>query len=131
MSVTCWKAIASPSLTDLYNTFKTFNGTGFKPYGVLPPLSITFEGKAVNVEVEVFDAPLDYNLLLGHSWIDSMRAVVSMLFHVVHFPHQGKVVTIDQLALFHSNARTNNIPFIAKKPSDTRTSMWVFLKTPR
>jgi hypothetical protein len=28
----------------------------------------------VQVEVEVFDAPLDYNLLLGHSWIDSMRA---------------------------------------------------------
>jgi hypothetical protein len=45
------------------------------------------EGKSVNVEVEVFDAPLDYNLLLGRSWIDSMHAVVSTLFHVVHFPH--------------------------------------------
>jgi hypothetical protein len=66
--------------------------------------------------VEVFDAPLDYNLLLGRSWIDSMRAVVSTLFRVVHFPHQGKVITVDQLAFFNSDTRTGNIPFIAKTP---------------
>ena len=95
MSITCWKAIGSPALTELHNTLKAFNGTGFKPYGVLPSLSIMLEGKAVNVEVEVFDAPLDYNLLLGHSWIDSMYAFVSTLFHVLHFLHQGKVITID------------------------------------
>jgi hypothetical protein len=46
---------------------KDFNGSVFKPYSVLPSLPITLEGKMVQVEVEVFDAPLDYNLLLGHS----------------------------------------------------------------
>jgi hypothetical protein len=46
---------------------KSFNGFGFKPYSVLPSLPITLKGKMVNVEVEVFEAPLDYNLLLGHS----------------------------------------------------------------
>jgi hypothetical protein len=116
MSVTCWKAIGSPTLTESHNTLKDFNGTGFKPYGVLPSLSITLEGKSVNVEVEVFDAPLDYNLLLGRSWIDSMRAVVSTLFRVVRFPHQGKVVTVDQLAFFNSDSRTSNVPFISKTP---------------
>jgi hypothetical protein len=40
MSVTCWKTIGSPSLTESHNTLKAFNGTGFKPYGVLPLLSI-------------------------------------------------------------------------------------------
>jgi hypothetical protein len=65
MSITCWKAIGSPSLTESHNTLKSFNGIGFKPYGVLPSMSIMLEGKAVNVEVDVFDAPLDYNLLLG------------------------------------------------------------------
>jgi hypothetical protein len=74
------------------------------------------EGKTVQVKVEVFDAPLNYNLLLGHSWIDSMCIVVSTLFHVVHFPHQGKVITIDQLAFFNSDTHTGNIPFIAKTP---------------
>jgi hypothetical protein len=79
-------------------------------------LSIALEGKSVNVEVEVFDAPLDYNLLLGHSWIDSMRVVVSTLFCVVHFPHQGKVVTVDQLAFFNYDSCTRNVPFISKTP---------------
>jgi hypothetical protein len=43
-----------------------------------------------------------------------MHVVVSTLFRVVHFLHQGKVVTVDQLAFFHSDSRTDNIPFIAK-----------------
>jgi hypothetical protein len=116
MSFACWKAIGSPPLNESQNTLKAFNGSGFKPYGVLPSLPITLEGKTVQVEVEVFDAPLDYNLLLGRSWIDSMRAVVSTLFHVVRFPHQGKVVTIDQLAFFNSDTRTGNVSFIAKTP---------------
>jgi hypothetical protein len=67
MSITCWKAIDSPSLTKSHNTLKAFNGFGFKPYGVLPSFPITLKGKTVNVEVEVFDAPLNYNLLLGRS----------------------------------------------------------------
>jgi hypothetical protein len=87
MSVPCWKSIGSPPLTESHNTLKSFNGFGFKPYDVLPSLSIMLEGKLVNVEVEVFDAPLDYNLLLGRSCIDSMHAVVSTLFRVVRFPH--------------------------------------------
>jgi hypothetical protein len=70
----------------------------------------------VNIQVEVFDAPLDYNLLLGRSWIDSMRAVMSTLFWIMCFLHQGKVVTVDQLAFFKSDTRTSNIPFIAKTP---------------
>jgi hypothetical protein len=59
MSLTCWKAIGSPPLNESQNTLKAFNGFGFKPYGVLPSLPITLEGKMVQVEVEVFDAPLD------------------------------------------------------------------------
>jgi hypothetical protein len=116
MSLACWKAIGSPSLNESQNTLKAFNGFGFKPYGVLPSLPIMLEGKMVQVKVEVFDAPLDYNLLLGRSWIDSMRTVVSTLFHVVRFPHQGKVITVDQLAFFNSDTHTGNVPFIAKTP---------------
>jgi hypothetical protein len=117
MYVTCWKAIGSPSLNESHKTLKDFNGSGFKPYGVLPSLPIMLEGKMVQVEVEVFDAPLDYNLLLGRSWIDSMHVVVLTLFFVVRFPHQGKVITVDQLAFFNLDTHTGNIPFIAKTPS--------------
>jgi hypothetical protein len=87
MSIAYWKAIISPPLIESHNTLKPFNGSRFKPYGVLPLFPITLEGKTVNVEVEVFDAPLDYNLLLGHSWIDSMCAILSTLFCVIRFAH--------------------------------------------
>jgi hypothetical protein len=117
MSVTCWKAISSPSLTESQNTLKAFNGSGFKPYGVIPSFPIMLEDKTVQVKMEVFDGPLDYNLLLGRRWINSMHIVVSTLFHVVRFPHKGKVFIIDQLAFFNSDTHTGNIPLIAKTPS--------------
>ena len=44
------------------------------------------------------DVPLDYNLLLGRNWMYSMQAVASSLFHVVCFPFNGKIVTIDQMS---------------------------------
>jgi hypothetical protein len=116
MSITCWKYIGSSALTESHNTLKYFNGTRFKPYGVLPTLSIVLEGKMVTVEVEVFDAPLNYNLLLGCSWIDSMRSFFSTLFCVIRFPNQGKFVIVDQLEFFSSDSRTRNIPFIEKTP---------------
>jgi hypothetical protein len=52
----------------------------------------------VCVEVEVVDAPLDYNLLLGRSWNYAMQAVVATIFQVLLFPHEGWIVTIDQLS---------------------------------
>jgi hypothetical protein len=120
MSLACWKAIDSPPLNESQNTLKAFNGSGFKPYNVLPSFPVTLEGKTVQVEVEVFYAPLDYNLLLGHSWIDSMRVVVSTLFRVVRFPHQGKVVMVDQLAFFNSDTRTGNV----------RIMLWILMMDP-
>jgi hypothetical protein len=116
MSFSCWKAIGSPPLTKSKNTLRAFNGSGFKTYGVLPSLPVTLEGKTVQIEVEVFDTPLDYNLLLGRSWVDSMRAVVSTLFHVLRFPHQGKVVMVYQIAFFNADTRMGNVPFIANTP---------------
>jgi hypothetical protein len=47
-----------------------------------------------------------------------MRAVISTLFHVLRFPHQGKVITVNQLALFNYDSRTSNVPFILKTPPD-------------
>jgi hypothetical protein len=45
MSFACWKAIGSPPLNESQNTLKSFNGSGFNPYGVLPSLPVTLEGK--------------------------------------------------------------------------------------
>jgi hypothetical protein len=41
----------------------------------------------VEMEVEVVDAPLDYNLLLGRNWTYAMVVVVSSIFCMLCFPH--------------------------------------------
>jgi hypothetical protein len=52
----------------------------------------------VCVELEVVDAPLDYNLLLGWSWTYAMKVFVATVFWVLLFPHEGRIVSIDQLS---------------------------------
>jgi hypothetical protein len=66
----------------------------------------------VEVDVEVVDAPLDYNLLLGCNWTYAMTAVVYFVFHTLCFPHDGKIVTIDQLSFVHASPNASVGPLI-------------------
>lgn len=65
MSTTCWKAISSPALNQSSNRLEAFDGCDLWPFDVLPNLSITLEDKIVQVEVEIVDTNLNYNILLG------------------------------------------------------------------
>ena len=47
------------------------------------------------IKVEVVDAPLDYNLLLGRNWIYNMKVVMSSVSWVVCFPLDGNIITIN------------------------------------
>jgi hypothetical protein len=66
----------------------------------------------VQVDVEVVDEPLDYNLLLGHNWTYAMKTFVSSVFHTLCFPREGKIVTIDQLSLTHASTSASVGPSI-------------------
>ena len=68
------------------------------------------------------DAPLDYNLLLGRNWMYSMQSVASSLFYVVCFPHNGKIVTIDQTTFKNPSVTTSSgasIPIVDHSQSAT------------
>ena len=95
MSLKCWKSLGSLIINQSPTILKAFDGRGFQLYGILQDLPIEVEGKIINLDVEVVDAPLDYNLLLGHSWSYAMTSVVSSVFHFIMFPHKGKIVKID------------------------------------
>ena len=59
----------------------------------------------------VVQGPLDYNILLGRDYIYSMGAIVSSLFRVMCFPHEGRVVhLVDQLSFLGSNTTISKIP---------------------
>ena len=96
MSLSCWKGLGSPELSKSATMLTAFDGRSFRLHGILPSLKVCLGGKTVAIEVEVVDAPLDYNLLLGRNWMYSMQVVASSLFRVVCFPFNGKIVTIDQ-----------------------------------
>ncbi len=90
MSMSCWKAIGSPSAVPSPTVLTAFDGHSHKPHGIIPAFPICVGGKVINIEVEVIDANLDYNLLLGRNWVYEMDAIVSTLFRVICFPHEGK-----------------------------------------
>ena len=82
-------------------------------------------GKTVAIEVEVVDAPLDYNFFMGRNWMYNMQAVSSSLFQVVCFPLNWNTITIDKkyfqnlsvkassgasiLIIDHSQSATENV----------------------
>ena len=75
-----------------------FNQIPTVPLGILPQLPITLEGKTVSIDVMVVQDPLDFNMLLGHDYVYTMRVIVSTLFQVMYFTHDGNIVTIDHLS---------------------------------
>jgi hypothetical protein len=45
----------------------------------------------VEVDVEVVDVPLDYNLLLGCNWTYAMTEIISSIFRTLCFPIYASV----------------------------------------
>jgi hypothetical protein len=80
MSLACWKGLKSPGLNQSPTMLREFDGRGFRPHGLLQSLVVQLGGKIVFVDVEVVDAPLDYNLLLGRIWFYAMTVVTSSVF---------------------------------------------------
>jgi hypothetical protein len=66
--------------------------------------------------MEVIDTDIEYNLLHGSTWFYEMTAIVSSIFRVICFPHQGKIVTIDQLMFYTLDLGSivgSNVPFVS------------------
>ena len=95
MSLSCWKGLGSPNLSQYSTMLTPFYGRSFRPHGILLSLKLQLGGKIIVIEVEVVDMPFDYNILLGRNWIYSMKSVASSLFRVICFLFNGNIVTID------------------------------------
>jgi len=102
MSYTTWQAIGSPPLKPITHTLLAFDGRACQSLGILPQLPITLGGKTVFLDVMVTQNALGNNFLLGRDYIYAMGAIVSSLFRVICFPHNGRIATIDQLSFFSS-----------------------------
>ena len=67
MSMSCSKAIGSPQVVPSLTLFMAFDGHSHRLHEIIPAFPICVGGKVVNIEVEIVDANLDYNLLLGRN----------------------------------------------------------------
>jgi hypothetical protein len=98
LSSIAWKALGCPPLASVTQNLLAFNRRTSQPLGTLPQFPVTLGGKTVFIDVMVVQDPLDFSLLLGRDYVYAMKAIVSTLFRVISFPHDGRVVTVDQLS---------------------------------
>jgi hypothetical protein len=98
LSSLVWKALGSLELVSTSHELWDFDIRPSEYLGVIPQLPISLGGNTIRVDVIVVQGPLDFNILLECDCVYDMNVVVSTLFWVMHFPHNGSIVTIDQLA---------------------------------
>jgi hypothetical protein len=98
LSSSVWKVLGSPKIVSTSHELLSFEGCPSEYLGVIPQFPISLAGKIFYVDVIVVQGLLDFNMLLKCDYVYDMNVVVSTLFRVMHFPHNGSIVTIDQLA---------------------------------
>jgi hypothetical protein len=84
-----WQALGCPPLAPVTQNLLAFNRRTSQPLGTLPQFPVTLGGKTVFIDVMVVQDPLDFSLLLGRDYVYAMKAIVSTLFRVIYFPHDG------------------------------------------
>jgi hypothetical protein len=92
-----WQALGYPPLAPVTQNLLAFNKRTSQPLGTLPQFHVALGGKTVFIDVMVVQDPLDFSLL-GRDYVYAIKFIVYTLFHVISFPHDGRVVTVDQLS---------------------------------
>jgi hypothetical protein len=88
-------------------TLRAYDGQPSSPKGLFKNVPIKLEGKTILIDIEVIDPPLDYNILFGHRHMYAMKVVASSVFRTKISPHNGKIITIDQITHYDPNHSMN------------------------
>ena len=97
MSKNLWQKLGAPELKPSVITLKAYDGHPSTPIGLFQNVPVYLAGKTVHIDIEVLDAHLDYNILLGRSYIYAMSAIASSIFRIMMFPHEDQIIIVDQL----------------------------------
>jgi hypothetical protein len=103
LSSVAWYTLGCPQLAPVTHNLLAFNRRTSQPLGILPQFPVTLGGKTIFINVMVVRDPLDFYLLLGWDYVYAMKDIASTLFCVISFPHDGRIVTIDQLSFIGPN----------------------------
>jgi hypothetical protein len=81
-----WKKFVSPELVPSIITLRAYDGRPSSPKGLFQNFLVKLEGKTILVDIEVINAPLDYNILFGRSYMYTLKVVASSVFQMMMFP---------------------------------------------
>jgi hypothetical protein len=124
MYLSCWKSIGSLELTPSPTFLTTFDEISFRSHDLISSFPVHLGRNIISIEVEVSNALLDYNLLLGGSWNYVMTILISSIFQILCFPHEGRIVTIDHMVFNHSIFAVNQgsmVPWISNSQLETKS----------
>ena len=95
MSKNVWQKLGAPELKPSVITFRAYDGPPSTPVGIFQNVLVCLASKTVHIEIEVLDAHLDYNTLLGQSYMHTMSSIASSVFHIMMFPHEDRIITVE------------------------------------
>jgi hypothetical protein len=107
MSKYVWQKLGSLELILSAITLQSYDRQPSSPEGLFQYVLIELGGKTILIDIEVINTPLNYNILFGHSYMYAMKVVASSIFHTMMFPHNGKIITIDQVSHYEPNPSAN------------------------
>jgi hypothetical protein len=97
LSSSAWQALDSPELVSASHELFDFGRRLSEYLGIIPQFPISLGGNIVLVDFIVVQGPLDFSMLLRRDYVYVMNVMVSTLFRVMHFPHNGSIVIVDYL----------------------------------
>ena len=107
--------MGSPKLKPSVITLRSYDSRPSTPIGLYQNVPVCLAGMMVHIDIEVLDAHLDYNILLGRSYIYAMSSIASSVFHIMMFPHEDCTITVDQLTHSEKRPLTNTnviLPYV-------------------
>ena len=80
MSKNIWHKLWFPKLKPSNITLRAYDGRPLATVGLYQNVPVCLVGKMALRDIEVLDAQLDYNILLGQSYMYAMSAITSFVF---------------------------------------------------
>jgi hypothetical protein len=80
MSKSVWQKLGSLKLMPSAITLRAYDARPSSLEGLFQNVPVELGGKTILIDIEVIDAPLDYNILFSCSYMYAMKVVSSSVF---------------------------------------------------
>ena len=107
-----WKNLGSPKFVPSTITFHAYDGHPSKPKVLYQNVHNEVIVKTILINVEVVDVVLDYNIILGCSFMYAIKMVFSSGFQVMLFPQNENIITLDHLTFYDPKPQSNPDNFL-------------------